>query len=329
MDISIIVVTWNAKKFVEECFGSIREETRGLSAEVVALDNASSDETADMIAQRFPEVKLIRSPENLGFPRGNVVAIDASHRGKYICLVNPDVRVMPDCFRKLLEYMEEHPKVGVVGPLTRNPDGTLQWSCMRSPNVWTAWCRALALDRTPLGRLPLFGGSMMMDFAHDHTREVDVLNGAFLFIRRTAMDQVGLIDDRFFMYGDDIDWCLRFRKAGWPVVFYSGAEAIHYGGGTTRRAPVYFYVEMQRANLQYWKKHHSRPAQLAFLGSILVHDAGRYFAYSILSRLGESRRARFGFKAEKSLASLRWLFGFKLGAKGVVQSYDRNVASTG
>ena len=109
---------------------------------------------------------------------------------------------------------------------------------------------------------------MMNDFDHDRTREVEVLNGAFMLIRRTAMDQVGLIDDRYFMYGDDIDWCRRFRKAGWPVAFDANAEAIHYGGGTTARAPVYFYVEMQKANLQYWKKHHSRAAQIAFLASL-------------------------------------------------------------
>jgi GT2 family glycosyltransferase len=150
---------------------------------------------------------------------------------------------------------------------------------------------------------------MMFDFAHDHTREVDVLNGAFLFIRRSAMDQVGLIDDRYFMYGDDIDWCLRFRQAGWPVVFNAEAEAIHYGGGTTRRAPVFFYVEMQKANLQYWQKHHSRPAQIAFLASVAVHDLSRYVIYSILSRLGKSWRERVGFKAEKSLGSIRWLLG--------------------
>jgi GT2 family glycosyltransferase len=309
MDISIIVVTWNAKKFVQECFGSIREETRGLSAETIAVDNASTDGTADMIAEQFPEVRLIRSATNLGFPKGNVVAVEASQPAKYVCLVNPDVRVMPGCFRELLEYMEKHPKVGVVGPLTWNPDGTVQWSCMRSPNVWTAWCRALAIDRTILGRLPLFGGNNMADFAHDHTREVEVLNGAFLFIRRSAIDQVGLIDDRYFMYGDDIDWCLRFRKAGWPVVFDAEAEAVHYGGGTTRRAPVYFYVEMQKANLQYWEKHHSRPARIGYLASLWVHELSRYVVYSILCMLGESWRARVGFKAEKSLAGMRWLLG--------------------
>ena len=171
MDLSIVVVTWNASRFVEECFGSILEEARGLSAEVIDVDNASTDGTADMIAERFPEVKLIRSPANLGFPKGNVVAIEASRPGRYVCLVNPDVRVLPGCFRKLLEYIEKNPTIGVLGPKILNPDGSVQQSCFRAPSVWISWCRALALDRTVLRRLPLFGGLAMADFAHDRTRD--------------------------------------------------------------------------------------------------------------------------------------------------------------
>jgi GT2 family glycosyltransferase len=311
MEISIVVVTWNAKKFVDECFGSIGEELRGISGEVIDVDNASTDGTADMIAEGYPEVKLIRSPQNLGFPKGNVVAIEATQQGKYVCLVNPDVRVLPGCFRKMLEYMERNPKIGVLGPKMLNPDGSVQQSCFRAPSVWTSWCRALALDRTALRRLPLFGGLLMADFAHDKTREVDALNGCFLLIRREAMDQVGLIDDRYFMYGDDLDWCLRFRKQGWPVVFYPEASAVHYGGGTTARAPVYFYVEMQKANVQYWKKHHSRPAQLAYMASLCVHDSIRYVLYSAVSLLGASWRDRVSLKAQRSLASVQWLLGFK------------------
>lgn len=310
MMISIIVVTWNAKKFVEECFGSILDDTRGFSAEVIAVDNASTDGTADLIAERFPAVKLIRSNTNLGFARGNIVAIERA-QGKYVCLVNPDVRVLPGCFRSLMEYIVTNPTVGVVGPKTWNPDGSLQRSCMRAPSVWNSWCRALAFDRTPLRRLPLFGGLSMGDFAHDRIRDVDVLNGAFLLIRRAAMDKVGLIDKRFFMYGDDQDWCVRFGMAGWRVVFYPQAQIVHYGGGVTAKAPLYFYVEMQKANLQYWQKHHSRAGQMAFLASQLVHDVARYLIYSTVALFGESPRKRVGWKAKRSLACIAWILRSK------------------
>jgi GT2 family glycosyltransferase len=353
MDISVIVVTWNSKRFVEECFGSIRKEIgslcsagvspasltpaaatapapvngeagddvplavdgkaagtaalqRQLSAEVIAVDNGSSDGTADLIAERFPEVILVRSATNLGFAMANVIAIERSE-GKYVCLVNPDASVLPGCFQKIMDHMEVNPTIGVLGPKMLNPDGSMQPSCFRAPSVWNSWCRALALDQTGLRRLALFGGPLMADFAHDRTRDVDALNGCFLLVRRTAMDQAGLIDADYFMYGDDIDWCLQFRKAGWRVVFYPEAEAVHYGGGTSARAPVACYVEKQKANLQYWEKHHSRPAQMAYLASMWVHDFTRYLAYSIASLLGEPWRDRVGLKAQRSLANLRWL----------------------
>ncbi len=306
MDLSVIVVTWNAKKFVDENFGSILADLQGISAEVIAVDNASTDGTPDMIAERFPQVNLTRSPKNLGFSNANIVAIEKS-TGKYVCLVNPDVRVLPGCFAKLMAYLEANPKVGVVGPKTFNADGSLQRSCMRAPSVWISFCRAFALDKTPLGRTPLFGGISMVDFGHDKTREVDVLNGAFLMIRRTAMDEVGLIDERFFMYGDDLDWCVRFGKAGWPVMFYPEAEIVHYGGGVTAKSPVYFYVEMQKAYLQYWKKHHSYLGRVVFMGSLLFHESIRYLTYSLISLLGRPWRERFGWKIQRSLACIRWI----------------------
>jgi GT2 family glycosyltransferase len=310
MDLSVIVVTWNAKKFVDENFGSILADLGGISGEVIAVDNASTDGTPDMIAERFPSVKLVRSPKNLGFSRANIAAINQS-QGKYVCLVNPDVRVLPGCFRTLMDYLEKNPKVGVVGPKTYNPDGSLQRSCMRAPSVWISFCRALALDKTALGRIPLFGGISMEDFDHNKTRKVDVLNGAFLMIRRSAMDQVGLIDERFFMYGDDLDWCVRFGKAGWPVMFYPGAEIIHHGGGVTARAPLYFYVEMHKANLQYFQKHHSWLAQRGFLSALLLHDCIRYVAFSALSLLGPRWRERVGWKAQRSMACMQWIVNSK------------------
>ena len=327
MDLSVVVVTWNAKKFVDENFGSILADLRGISAEVIAVDNASTDGTADMIAERFPEVNLTRSTKNLGFSNANIVAIRKS-TGKYVCLVNPDVRVLPGCFSKLMSYLEKNPKVGVAGPKTFNADGTLQRSCMRAPSVWISFCRAFALDKTPLGRTPLFGGISMADFDHDKTREVDVLNGAFLMIRRTAMDQVGLIDERFFMYGDDLDWCVRFGKAGWLVMFYPEAEIVHYGGGVTAKAPLYFYVEMHKANLQYFQKHHSWLAQRGFLAALLLHDSIRYVGFSALSLLGKRWRERVGWKAQRSKACIQWVLNLKEQSLDATPPARSNVAPT-
>ena len=144
-------------------------------------------------------------------------------------------------------------------------------------------------------------------FRSSDLREVDALNGAFLMVRRAAMDEVGLIDERFFMYGDDLDWCVRFGKAGWPLVFFPGAEIVHYGGGSSSRAPVYFYVEMHRANLQYFQKHHSWLAQRGFLAGLLLHDTIRYIGFSALSLLGPRWREKVGLKAQRSMACIQWV----------------------
>ena len=324
MDLSVIVVTWNAKKFVDENFGSILADLQGISAEVIAVDNASTDGTPDMIAERFPQVDLTRSPKNLGFSNANIVAIKKS-TGKFVCLVNPDVRVLPGCFSKLMAYLEKNPKVGVVGPKTFNADGTLQRSCMRAPSVWISFCRAFALDKTPLGRTPLFGGISMVDFGHDKTREVDVLNGAFLMIRRTAMDKVGLIDERFFMYGDDLDWCVRFGKAGWPVIFYPEAEIVHYGGGVTAKLPFIFTWRCTRPTCSIFKSTiPGSPSEAFWPRCFCTIQSGTsdFRLYRFLVRAG----ARVGRKAQRSKACIQWVVNSK------EQSLDggpsRKVAST-
>ena len=128
-------------------------------------------------------------------------------------------------------------------------------------------------------------------------------------VRRTALDHVGLLDERFFIYGEDIDWCRRFHLAGWRVVLYHEAAALHYGGASSARAPIRFYIEMQRANLQYWKKHRSRLAILGFLLNSWLHHLVRILGYGTLCILNQSNRDEAVFKVERSIASLRWLLG--------------------
>lgn len=237
--ISVIIVTWNAKKYVRECLHSLRSQSAKLGAEVIVVDNASSDGTPDVVREEFPEVKLIETGANLGFAKGNNVGIRHS-RGKYLALVNSDVNVPDGCLARMLEYMQSEPKIGIIGPRMQcPPDGAIGRSYMRFPGVWNWFCRALALDSLFRGSA-LFGGFMMTDFDNTRTADVDVLNGWFWMARREAVDQVGLLDERFFMYGEDIDWCKRFHQCGWRVVYFAGAEALHYGGASSSAAPVRF-----------------------------------------------------------------------------------------
>jgi GT2 family glycosyltransferase len=274
VDLSIVIVSWNAKHYLELCLDSLAKDPPRRSMEVLVVDNASADQTIEMVESKFPWVKLIKSKENLGFAKGNNVAIRECE-GRYIALVNPDVIVFPECLDKLADFLDQNPDVGDVGPRVFNPDMTQQSTCRRFPSLWNNFCSATYLGRIfPKNRF--FAGEHMFYFAHDRTREVDVIVGCFSMIRREAFDQVGLLDEGLFMYGDDVDWCRRARNVGWKVVFYPGAQSIHDPGKTTKAFPAHFAVAQQRSVLRYWKKHHSIFGVLAIQMIMVIHHTLRY-----------------------------------------------------
>ena len=274
MDLSIVIVGWNAKHYLELCLQSLADAPPRRSMEVLVVDNASSDGSAEMIEARFPDVKVIKSPENLGFSRGNNLGIRQC-KGRYIALVNPDVIVFPGCLDGLADFLDENPKVGNVGPRVLNPDLTMQSTCRRFPTLWNNFCSATSLASRFKGSR-FFAGEHMFYFPHDRRLAVDVLVGCFSMIRREAFDAVGLLDEGLFMYGDDVDWCRRCWNAGWEVVFYPGAQAIHDRGKITASYPVRFAVAQQRSVIYYWKKHHSFLGVLGIRGIILLHHILRY-----------------------------------------------------
>jgi hypothetical protein len=304
--ISAVIVTWNAKKYVEECLRSLRDNT-DVPIETIVVDNASKDGTNELVKDEFPNIKLIQNEKNLGFAKANNIGISQSH-GKYICLVNSDVNVFPGCLRKLIEFMEANPKVGLLGPQMLGPQHDIRRSSSRLPTIWNTFCRALALEKLFPGSR-FFGAQLMSDFQHDRTMEVEVLNGWFWVVRREAMEQVGYLDERFFIYGEDIDWCHRFRDAGWRLVFYAEASSLHYGGASSSAAPTRFYIEMQRANLQYWKKHHGYGSCFCYCCAIFLHQFIRAIAYSLAYLSRANSCANYQFKARRSLATLGWMLG--------------------
>jgi GT2 family glycosyltransferase len=305
--LSIVVVTWNGKKYALECLESLRLVSPKLSAEIIVVDNDSNDGTPEAIRQEFPNVTLIENEANLGFAKANNIGVALS-RGKYVCLINSDVVIPSGCLEKMVEFMESHPEIGVLGPKMRSPDGGIGASVMRLPTVWNTLCCALGLHSV-FPRSGLFGGFMMNGYAYDAVDKVEVLTGWFWMIPRKALQMVGLLDEDFFMYGEDIDWCHRFREAGWQVVFYSDAEALHYGAASSGNAPTRFYVEMRRANLQYFHKHHGRLAVLGYLFAIWIHELTRMVGYSVLYCLKGNRRSDAAFKIQRSAACMSWLMG--------------------
>jgi GT2 family glycosyltransferase len=308
-DLSIVIVSWNTKKYVEECLASLHAIDGNLSVEIIVVDNDSADGTPEMIRTQFPNVKLIQTGANLGFSGGNNVGLKAV-RGRYICLINSDVNVPPDCLPKMHSFMEQQPAIGLLGPGMLRPDGRVYRSGMRFPSLWNLLLRALFLDSL-FKNSRVFGGFLMKDFHFDRTIDIDVLNGWFWMARREALEQVGPLDDRFFMYGEDVDWSKRFHLAGWRVVFYPEAQALHYGGASSANAPSRFVVEMQRANLQFWKKYHGRLSVFVYLLIACLSYAIRATAWGFLYVTRSSSRSRAHIEVKQYLRCLRWALDFR------------------
>jgi GT2 family glycosyltransferase len=305
-EISLVIVAWNARRYLEQCIESLSAAPPRRSMEVFVVDNASSDGTSKMIENKFPWVKLIKSAENLGFSRGNNVALREC-QGQYVALVNPDVIVLPGCLDALAEFLDEHPKVGNVGPRVLNGDMTLQISCRQFPTVWNNFCSAIGLS-TAFKRSRFFSGEQMFFFPHDRTTAVNILVGCFSMIRRETLDAVGLLDENLFMYGDDVDWCTRCWNAGWEVVFYPGAQAIHHRGKITAPYPVRFAVAQQRSVLHYWSKHHTFWGVWGIRTIMLFHHLLRYWFAVASSLVRSNGGAERDIREQVSGACLRELF---------------------
>jgi N-acetylglucosaminyl-diphospho-decaprenol L-rhamnosyltransferase len=242
-DVSVVVVTWNALPWLEQCLESVRDR------EVVVVDNGSTDGTVDFVRDRFPEVRVIEQ-ENKGMGGGNNTGMRAVD-GRYFFLLNSDAWVVDDALDKLVAFADGQPEAAVVGPKLLNVDGSLQRSVRGEPTLWRLateylFIRKLAPRSKRLN--PLYRG----DFDHDRVEEVDWLFGPALLVRREAADAVGLFDEDFFMFSEEVDWMTRFRRAGWTVVFFPDAEVVHVGGASHGGR---MYVENLRGHLRWFAKH--------------------------------------------------------------------------
>jgi GT2 family glycosyltransferase len=303
--VSVIIVSWNACEYLRQCLASLTTDVCRFPMEIIVVDNASSDGSPDVVAKEFPHVRLIRASGNLGFAKGNNVGVAAA-KGRYLALVNSDVKVLPNCLTRLIEYCEAHPEVGMAGPHVIGGDGKLQRSCRGFPTVWNMFCRALALD-TIFPKNKLFTGFSLSHWEHDESRAVDILSGCFWLVRKNALSKVGLLDESFFMYGEVLDWCRRFWKNGWKVMYLPTADAIHFGGASSSNAPLRFFIERQRADLQYWAKHHSRLGVACFFVISCLQLVLRMIGYAIAFAIKSGKRENYRYKINRSLACLKWM----------------------
>ncbi len=275
MDLSIIIVNWNTRELLSKCLRLVYDTVTGLEFEVFVVDNASQDGSVAMVKELFPQVLLIENEENVGFARANNQAIKQSS-GRYILLLNTDTFVREDAVERMVAFMDAHPEAGAAGCRLYYPDGKLQLSCNSFPTLFTEFCLAASLDRL-FPRSPLFGRYKMSYWDFDEVREVDVVLGAFMIIRRQAIEQVGLLDETFFMYSEEVDWCYRIKKNGWKIYYVPYAEATHIWGGSSGQVRAEMLVEMYKSRIAFFQKYYGWISALA-LKLLLVGTC--------LSRLG-------------------------------------------
>jgi GT2 family glycosyltransferase len=303
--ISIIIVSWNARSYLRDCLNSIRQTRGSLVHEVIVVDNASSDGSPEMVTVEFPEVILIRSRENLGFARANNLGLQRA-TGELLALINSDVVVHAHCWEELAGFLHHSPNVGLVGPKVIGRDGLLQLSCGRLPSVWNTLCQFLVLNKVFPG-IAIFSGFQVGPKEHETRREVEVLSGCFWLARRQAVEAVGGLDECFFFYAEDVDWSKRFRDAGWKLFFVPEATATHFGGGSSANAPLRYYIEILRANLIYWKKHHGYLGRAIYYVLAVLQHAVRLGARWVMKVTGLADRELCNTRLREHVVCLRWL----------------------
>jgi len=252
-DVSITICSWNTVDDLRACLASLQEVAGEANFEVIVVDNASFDGSPDMVANEFPEVRLLAQPTNLGFTGGHNLAV-RQRRGKDAFLLNSDTVVHPGAIRTMLQYRQSHREVGVLGPKLLNPDGSLQLSCRRFPNPFAALFRNTIFGRMfPNNRFTR--DYLMADWPHDQVRSVDWVSGAAMWVTKETIDRIGLFDEAFFMYCEDVDLCWRAHGAGFDVVYVPLGSITHAIGRSTDRVANKMIVQFHRSMFRFYGKN--------------------------------------------------------------------------
>jgi hypothetical protein len=260
-DLGVVILNWNTRDLLRDCLRSV-EASRGVSMRVCVVDNASDDGSAEMVAVEFPQVLLIRSSRNDGYAAGNNLGLRALgfDRGRqagprHALLLNPDTVVPPDGVARLVAHLEAHPEVGVAGPKIVLPDGSLDLACRRSfPTPEVSFYRLTGLSKLfPKSRL--FGRYNLTYLDPNQEAEVDSVVGACMLVRGDAVARAGLLDEKFFMYGEDIDWALEIRKAGWRARYFPDVTILHIKRAASRRSSK-AQIAFHEAMLYFYNKHY-------------------------------------------------------------------------
>ena len=307
LDVSICIVNWNAADYLRSCLRSIVEQPWQSTWEIILVDNGSTDDSVAMVRQDFPQVsaRLIVNPANLGFAAATNQALAAA-QGRYLLLLNNDTVVQPGAIDHLVAFADVHCTAGLVGCRLLNPDGSLQPSCRSFPSLWIMLCRALYLDKLlPDNRWT--GANYLSYWPHDTVRTVDVASGCCLLMRRAVLEQIGPLDERFFFYFEETDWCRRAWQAGWKVYFTPEAQVVHFGGRSSSRQSAKMSVLYLDSLIKYFRKHHGPLAAVAVRLLAVLETSLRLSYWTLRSLLCPKEQRHAARKVAQYRPALYWL----------------------
>jgi GT2 family glycosyltransferase len=257
MKLSVVIVNYNVEYFLEQCLNSCLAATKNVSAEIFVVDNCSVDGSVEMVKKKFPNVKLIANDTNFGFSKANNQAIKES-KGEYVLLLNPDTVVEEDTFDKVIQFMDEHPDAGGLGVKMVDGKGVFLPESKRGlPTPSVAFYKIFGLSKL-FPKSKRFGKYHLGYLSEEEVHEIDVLSGAFMMMRKESLDEVGLLDEAFFMYGEDIDLSYRIQKGGWKNYYFPHTRIIHYKGESTKKSSVNYVFVFYRAMVIFAQKHFSK-----------------------------------------------------------------------
>ncbi len=280
MELSVIIVNYNVKHFLEQCLHSVLKASKNVPTEIFVVDNNSVDGSAQLIAEKFPEINFIANKENLGFSKANNQAIKKA-KGKYVLLLNPDTVVEEDTFEKIIAFMDSHPDAGALGVKMIDGKGNFLPESKRGlPTPWVAFYKIFGLSRL-FPKSKKFGKYHLSYLDKNDIHKVDVLAGAFMLIRKATLEKTGLLDETFFMYGEDIDLSYRITQAGFKNYYFPETTIIHYKGESTKKGSLNYVKVFYKAMIIFAKKHFS--GGKAGLYSLLIHLAIYFRAFISVS----------------------------------------------
>lgn len=305
MNLSIVIVNWNTREMLRDCLKSVMDGMDNLDAEVVVVDNASDDGSQEMVRDSFPKVKLICNRDNRGFAAANNQAL-AIVRGRYVLLLNSDTLVHDNVLSASCEFMDGRPEVGIMGCRVLNSDGSLQITGSGYPSLFNLLLLATGLWK--LRAVPLFDRYQMLAWDRRSEREIAVVSGCYMVVRKQAMDEVGLLDDSFFFYGEETDWCRRYRAAGWKLVLAPVGEITHFGGGSVKKLSYMRDVMLTAGTVRLHRKHGGILGGFSCWMMLFAFNLSRSVFWTLASVAGNDRaseRARH-FRSVVAASAKTW-----------------------